>query len=292
MGLDKQRLQAGILTISQDENGFFPSGNFVDLTWIVHLARFQIRKLQRLYDFLLFIERSLADIETIALRLAWQKTLYAQNVLSKMWWILFVKGDIELFHVKLRSIFDYVAKSMKFVAGSPAQVPESFYKLKSWAAKSHGNAHRLGSDLADALSSCEWFDDLRFVRDSILHRGGWTMVFPEPYRILFQVSESNGNAIQKPELMFNENVADFELYAGLYLGYSLAYLEEVASIIHRRLDQGGTNLSGGSHQPGLSVRLLTQLPPDDLRARSYHPGLSVVREWVERVLKHCDADNS
>lgn len=120
-------------------------------------------------------------------------------------------------------------------------------------------------DSTQVMPFCEWFDDLREVRNSIVHRGGFTLVFLEKGKILFQVYEKNGKVLI-PEIMFNKNVADFELYAGLYIGYLMTYLEDVSALIHKRLN----------------------LKKIGSNAKSYHSGLRVVRNWIQQVL---DYDN-
>lgn len=187
--------------------------------------------------------------------------MWTQSQLEETLWIQFGACNIDLFHVEFRSVSDYLAKVIDAVSDSPGQVPHSFEKLKNWVIKTH-NTQRLGKDLAKVVLSCEWFDDLRMVRDSIVHKGGFTLVFPVRDRILFQVHEGRHRKVLIPEIMFNENVADFELYAGLYFGYLVAYLEKVSELIDKRLD-------------------LKKIGSD---AKSYHSGLRVIHDWIRRVL--------
>lgn len=262
MALNKQRLNIALSTIHKEEMGYFSSGQFVDLMSHVHVNVAMGAKLHELYSCLQFLHQDIWNVETIALRLVWQKDLWTRNQLDETLWMQFGAGDIDLFHVEFRSIFDYLAKIVGTISDSPGQVPHSFEKLKNWVAKSHNNAQRLGKDLARVALSCEWFDDLKIVRDSIIHKGGFTLVFPVRGRILFQVHEGVNRKVLMPEIMFNENVADFELYAGLYIGYLIAYLEEVSELIYKRLNlkKVGSN------------------------AKSYHPGLRVLRDWIKQVL--------
>lgn len=262
MSLNKQRLKKALLTINKDEMGYFYSGQFVDLMSLVHVNVVTGAKFHKLNDYLKYIHQDIWNIETIALRLKWQKDLWNQNKLDDGLWMQFVGVDIDLFHAEFRSIFDYLAKVIGMISNSPGQVrSSSFRKLKNWVAKSDNNAQKLGKDLAQIVLSCEWFDDFRDVRDSIIHKGGFTLVFLEKNKILFQVYEGINSKVLIPEIMFNENVADFELYAGLYLGYLIAYLEEVSEQIIKRLNikQIGSN------------------------AKSIHQGLQVIQDWIEHV---------
>jgi hypothetical protein len=172
--------------------------------------------------------------------------------------------------VEIRSLFDYLASALIRVSGlSPGQVPSSFRKLRDWLAKDSTRVTRFGEDLAKAIASCDWFSEIRGVRDAIVHSGGVTFVYPEEGRILFQVEKGivqegiNKKIILMPEIMYDENIADFELYAGLYIGYFLAYLESVSALINSRLT-------------------LRNICTD---AKTYHPGLYIVRTWIESLLK-------
>ena len=62
--------------------------------------------------------------------------------------------------------------------------------------------------------------------------------------------------------MYNENVVDFELYAGLYGGYLIACLEELATLVQARL--GLTAHSG--------------------RTKGYGFGWKILQGWIERVI--------
>lgn len=183
----------------------------------------------------------------------------------------YAAADIDLFHVEMRSIFDYIARALVEVSNSSGKVIDgSFEKLRKWIDKKPDNERRLGEEAARSVRSCDWFEEMRAVRDSIVHRGGVTFVFPEKGRILFQVSKGYEDKISLKKVMANENVADFELYAGLYIGYLITYLEEVAELIHSRL-----GISESESNP-----------------KSYHLGLRVVNEWIKRALSLPAANNT
>jgi hypothetical protein len=265
MAINKQQLKNALSTINKDEEGYFCSGHFVDLLSHVHINVAMGAKLHELYNYLQFVNQDIWNIETIALRLEWQRDLWTQNKIGDGSWMQSAATDIDHFHVEFRSIFDYLAKIIGIVSKSPRQVrSSSFRKLKNWVAKSDDNVQMLGKDLAQVIISWEWFDDFREVRDSIVHRGGFTIAFLEKGRILFQVYEGIHRKVLIPEIMFNENVVDFELYAGLYIGYLIACLEEISELIYKRL-----NLKKVGSNP-----------------KSYHPGLRVVRDWIKHVLRY------
>jgi len=64
--------------------------------------------------------------------------------------------------------------------------------------------------------------------------------------------------------MFNENVADFELYAGLYFGYLIAYLEEASQTIDKHL----------------SMKRFPQTNPHTL-----YKELPEIYNWIEKLVK-------
>jgi hypothetical protein len=198
------------------------------------------------------------------LRLEWQKDLVSADNLDQILWSHFAACDIDTFHVRFRSLFDYLAGVIDLVSDKSGQIPKSFEALQNWIDKSPNNVQRMGRDLAELISSCEWFSAMREIRNLIVHRGGHTLIFPMKNRILFQVHERWNRTILVPEIMFNENVADFELYAGLLMGYLIAYLEDVSIVVHKRL--------------GLQRRT-------DSDGRLYHSGLQVIHRWIEKVGK-------
>jgi len=159
-----------------------------------------------------------------------------------------------------------LAKVIKRVSDRPEQVPdEGFNVLKTWSAKSDDNVKRLGKDLAELVFSVDWFDDLKNVRDVSVHQGGMTLVFLEKDRILFQILKGYEHLISIPEIMYNENVVDFELYAGMYFGYLITFLEDFATAIERRLPKGKYSFGVGN-------------------PRKVYRELPVIYSWIEKLL--------
>lgn len=190
----------------------------------------------------------------------WQKSLISKGELDRLLGSRFAACDIDLFHVQYRSLFDHLAKIIGMLSGMTRSMPDSFRKLRERVDRLNA-AGTIDNQLATVIRSCDWFSDMREVRDSIVHRDGRTLVFPEENRILFQVHEGFRNKVNIPEIMFNENIVDFELYAGLLAGYLIAYLEEVAELAKQRLD-------------------LRTIGWD---AKSYHGGLPVIYEWIRKL---------
>jgi len=263
--INKQRLSIALATIHKDESDrYYSSGKFLHLLSAVQVKIAMGADLGALLGVLSYIHQDVWNIETIARRLNWQTRLIAKGKLDELLGAKFTECDIDLFHVQYRSLFDYLAKFIVLMSEAPGQVPrESFERLYNWVGKSEENIQKIGAGLAKVVRSCDWFTDLREVRNSIVHSSGRTIVFPEKNRILFQVEEGFKNKIHVPEVMFNANIVDFELYAGLFIGYLIAYLEEIAVVALRRLNLERT--AGNM--------------------KSYHGGLPVVKRWIERVNK-------
>jgi hypothetical protein len=70
-----------------------------------------------------FVFKDLGSLMTIALRLDWQKALWANGELEDVLWIKFVETDIHLFHVEFRSLFDYLSGLVSAAAVKFGQVP-------------------------------------------------------------------------------------------------------------------------------------------------------------------------
>lgn len=283
MAINKQRLKKALSTIRECESGCFQSCKFMDLMNPMCWNIVQEKRHNECYNYIQLINRHIQNIETIVFRLVSQKDLYIRKGLDMHLWMEYGALDIELFHVKLRSIFDHVAKIIGLISDKPGQVKGqggpyvSFETLKNWVKKKDSDGQKIGTDLAKFMLSCEWFDDLRGVRNTIMHYLVYTLVLPpKEDKILFQVDDMSKNRIsrkvqQPEEVMYNENLANFELYAGLYIGYLIAYLEELSEIVDRRLNLNKVRSDFNKcHSRG------------HLRGR---PELKVLKDWIEQVLQ-------
>ena len=253
MPIRKDKLRTALSTIQKAEGeGYCCPSEFVKLLMNVNINRKIGVELPPIGSFMQYISQDLSNIEIITNRLAWQRDLYSDNQLEVGDWMRFAACDIDLFHVELRSIFDYLEKIIQKVADYPENVPDKgFNDLRNWLLDPENNVKeenvkRLGKDLADLVLSVDWFNDLKNIRDISVHQGGMTIVFLEKDRILFQIWKGYGNLISIPEIMYNENVVDFELYAGMYFGYLIAFLEEASKTIEKRLPPRKSALGAGN----------------------------------------------
>lgn len=199
------------------------------------------------------------NLLTIISRLEWQRNLVIEDKLDDGLWSYFVAIDIYVFHSELRSIFDYIAKSIQLISNMSEKL--SFEKLRKWISNPN-NAGKMNKELSDFILSCHWFCDIRTIRDNFIHDGAESLVFPSKGRILFLINTSGYQKITISEIMFNENVVDFELYAGLYMSYIMNYLEEFSEVVNKHLN----------------------LNKFHLMAKSYHPGLGITQEWINKIL--------
>ena len=262
MTIHKDKLAVAISIINNDTFGTYMSGKFENLASDIFFEKeLGDISLKQILSYLNFIQQDLWNLQEICLRLDWQKQLFSKNELNIGWWMGFARLDIEHFHFEFRSIFDYIAKIFRQVSDIPGETKErSFEKLRNWVTKEK-NAKKIGGDIATSVLSVNWFDEVKALRELITHFGGEALTFPEKGRILFQVTRGWKDYVSIPEIMYNENVADFELYAGMYIGYLFAYLENISTLVRSRLNIIERNTD----------------------SRSYHPGLGVIKEWISKV---------
>ncbi|HZS73527.1 MAG TPA: hypothetical protein VFA69_03380 [Candidatus Nitrosotalea sp.] len=258
--IDRNQLQTTLSLIKHDEMGFFTDGKFAELSSLIQLETSKGREFNQLYRLTHYIYQDVQNLLTIISRLEWQKNLVLENKLDDGLWSYFVATDIYVFHSELRSIFDYIAKIIQLISNTSGKT-KSFEKLKNWMSKPE-NEGKISKDLSDFVSNCRWFYDIRKIRNNLIHDGAEPLVFPNKDRILFLIRTSDYKKIIIPEIMFNENVVDFELYAGLYMAYIMIYLEEFSELINRHL-----NLN--------KFRAM---------AKGYHPGLRITQEWINKIL--------
>ncbi len=160
MPIRKEKLKIAISTIQKgEEGGYFSSSLFIRTLMYVSLNTRMGEKFPPISSFMNYISQDIGNIETITARLEWQRDLWSNNKIDVGKWCSFTGCDIDIFHVEMRSIFDYVAKIIKRISNQPEQVPdEGFNILKTWLTKSEDNSQRLGEDLAELVLSVDWFD--------------------------------------------------------------------------------------------------------------------------------------
>jgi hypothetical protein len=261
--MDAQLLLSALSTIHEDESGRpFSSGRFDKL--LVDLHASFIQEENRYKDIFFQYEHSHKDVwnlETMIQRSAWQKWLVTSGNLPDDVVVNYIACDIDLFHVQYRSLLDRLAKIVGLLSGRPHVVPDSFRKLKEWLRKP-GNSQRIDGQLAQFISSCHWFDGLREIRDSIVHRYGRTTVSLKGDKIFFQVRGLK-NDVPLPKAVFNDDLVDFELYSGLMMGYLFGYLENLAAITREKL----------------------KLKEYDVEPRNFHGGLRFIRHRIQSLVE-------
>jgi hypothetical protein len=271
MPIDKKRLKAVLSTfLPNAEEGYNCFSEFVKLSSNIRdNMAWGLEEFRELNRYFRYIDYAINNIETVTKKLEWERGLFDENQLGRWEWAQFCEVDIDVFHVYMRSIFDYLARIIQIVSDLPKPIKKykSFTVLKNWLGNKNAekNMKDLGSDLASLVLSVEWFKEIRNVRDNIVHWGADTMAFAEEGRIPFQVNKDTEYLISFPEIKFNENLIDFELYAGVYFGYLLAFLEEAARVIEKRLPPRKSAYGAGN-------------------PRKWYKELPAVYKWMEKVI--------
>jgi hypothetical protein len=251
--------------VLEDEDGPYQSEVFVRLSVSCHLARaLGNDELDGLHRQLVDITRRKWDLLTIVLKLDWMRSRRDAKELDPMVWMLFAANDVNSFLMNVRSLFDHLAKVIRIVSGR--QTPQSFNDLRNWVAKdTHDPSRVLDERLIRLISDCDWFEDLRDLRDDILHRAAETTVFPELPYLGIQIHKGiTDRLIAEPGLLDpeNANVAIFERFAIAALSRLHVLLEEVSSVVME----------------------LLAIPDAGDGARSFHGGLGVIHQWCEEAL--------
>jgi hypothetical protein len=271
MAVDKQRLERALTLMVKRGDKFGRAGAFVNLTVdsgtgdaLAALSALSAvrRPVQSIYQ-------DLNNIETLLERLNWQRQLWQDGTLNDQRWRRFTEADIDMFHVEYRSIFDYAAVICCDLADEKVNLKDRFgwghmlgEMKKPPKAGVRGFEEKLGQEVTELIAGADWFSLVKDVRDANVHRGGITLVFYDKPRILFQTHDAEyKNLVNVPELMYNPNVVDFEKYAGVFYGYLLTFLEDLALLVYRRT--------------GATPRASAFAPSDELR---------VVGDWIRQVI--------
>lgn len=237
MPINKTDLEVALSLFQTERGQLCLSGesNMVYASIGIEASTFKRRELAYFHRFLRYLNQDLWNIYSILHRLNWQKTLSVENKLSDFLWMSYAQNDINLFHVEFRSAMDYIARVIRGFPPNPWQTPASYNDLLDWIEK-NGNHEKLDSEILNIVQETDWFRDIRDLRNLTVHEGGYSLVFGTEGHITFQTYEGWQNQVNIPEIMYNENIVDFELYAGMYVGYLLALYEKLSIEVSRLLE--------------------------------------------------------
>ena len=265
MQIDKAKLETALSALYEDPSAYF-SGQFISLLQNSRSIAFQpppsfpsTLNPHQVAKRLLLIHMDLLNIATVSIRLIMQQLLRGDKCEYRIDDELcryFASADIDLFFIKYRSIFDNIAQLIKTI--SNASLPSSFSDLLK---KVMSSSLSLDFKYVQLILKCDWFETIKMIRDSIEHQGAETNVDYHRDRVLFIVSSSESSYTHVPgknliniSEMRDDKFSDFELFAGIYVGYLIWFLEKLSLIINEDLG-------------------LSQFSDD----RSYHPGFSTIR---------------
>jgi len=262
MEKDIATLERASSLFQTDELGIHLSGNFLELSsnlWM-NGESFPPNIIES-HKYFKHISQDMWNISTIIDRLEWSRKESETNEELKERWNFYTAIDIEHVHIELRSIMDYVAEIIRHFSKAKGSMPSSFSKLKNGIAK---YKEYINPKVATLIDDAKWFEEFKFVRDSIIHSGGNTLVFSGPKEgILFQTYQPEYNKIiNKPFLKYSENVINFDKYFALYFSHAVSFIEILSSILIKNLDGKANNYS----------------------TKSYSSGFFIIKEWIECLI--------
>ncbi|MGA7897767.1 MAG: hypothetical protein WCA39_02780 [Nitrososphaeraceae archaeon] len=273
MQIDKEKLKIALSVLYEEDHDAYYSGHFISLLHNVRSNAFKpattlstVINPHQLSKRLLLIHMELLNLATISIRLIMQQLLRDDKCEYKIddnLWRYFASADIDLFFIKYRSVFDNIAQLIKTITSAAA--PNSLNDLMT---KAKPNTLPLDFKYVELILKCDWFKTIRTIRDSIEHHGAETNVDYNKDKVLFKISELDASythvpgksLINIPEIVYDD-FSDFELFAGIFMGYLIWFLEELSLIISQDLKS-------------------SQIVND----RIYHPGFSTVRTWIENAI--------
>ncbi|WP_139227364.1 MULTISPECIES: hypothetical protein [unclassified Pseudoxanthomonas] len=211
------------------------------------------------------INHDLWQISALMSRLVWMREMTRSGDLHEASWRAYSQLDIEHYYVQVRSALDYLAVLIAESAPKRGQLPTSFRSLRESIEKYEQKIH---PKIASMVSSAHWFDELRAIRDSIVHDGAQPMVFSDGNDwLLFQVHGSGlRNMVSKPFMLHNENVAYFDRFVAWSFSHALSALDCVGSCLSED----------------------TQFPTKVGPVRSYGSGFSDIRGWMKELLQRLE----
>lgn len=281
--VNTERLVAALSVLYEDRDSYY-SGYFTYLLERVRSAAFlqfaghkTSINVDQLDKRLRIVHMDLLNLVTISYRLILQQNLRGDKCeykISTDLWRFFGSADIDLFFSKYRSIFDNIAQMMTAtLTQKPDHAPRSFNELLPLLTKIMVEGI-IDDKYVQAVRSCDWFQYVKSIRDSIEHYAAETVVSDDTENVLFKVSSlgislthlPEKNVIRNPEITEKDGFTNFELFAGIYLGYLIWFLEELSKLIYEEFEPNEL----------------------DKQCKSFHPGYQIVRTWIECATKTGD----
>lgn len=254
-------------TIIEDADGFFREAPSVDLSWHLKLSAARDPSKEYLYNKWNAITNTFWDLETVIFRMWWHHNEFVEGKLPETLWFLFSRADVAQFHISARAIYDYFAAVMAITSSRPANIPDTFRKLRD---KIERYCVHLDPRVVHLLRGARTFDSLRGIRDAITHENALVLTFPDKENILFQVFVGSRRCVVDKAFMENDNVAYFKRYAASVLGAIYLMADTLALIVY---DIAAISRDGG-------------------RSRLTHPGLQVIRPWLTEYMEILRGDTS
>jgi hypothetical protein len=210
------------------------------------------------------VANRLTDLRTCAMKLDWMVTRRDEGDLDPFVWMFFASSDVSSFLTNVRSLFDHLGRAIRAAAPQPRGVPQySFNDLRKWSLRNDlDQVSQLGARQHELVVQCDWFDDLKRLRDDLVHEDAQTIVFPNEPGVAVQVYGGARLLIREPALMSSQNVAMFERLAAAAMARLFVLLDETAQAMSSTL----------------------ALAEPSGRGMSVHSGLSVLSRWTDDYL--------
>lgn len=233
---DRQAAEGLLQAICRADDGYYTSSAFDRLLVVAHIARASSEADHFPYRHLVEVAEHFNHLITLVSKISWLADRRAAGELDDITWMYFCASDILTFYTVMRSLFDEVSAIAARVSKKKGVVPDKdFHRLREWTKKNVRSDEALGRLLAESIRGCDWFNELRDIRDDLVHRSARTIVFLERNRVLFQVHVGLSPRIFIPSVMFNANVVDFPSYSALLMARTATFLEQFARAPARSL---------------------------------------------------------
>jgi hypothetical protein len=171
---------------------------------------------------------NLWDLFAIIEKINWIKKQHLDGKIHHRLAANFIKTDLITFHTELRTSLDYIMPIMAIFSEKNGQLPTSFNKVHNNIEKHKKN---LNKKLIPLIESATWFNEVRAVRDSLVHNNGSTTVYLNDNRLSFQVETFTKKFVNKSCFMDNKNTASVEKYIAYYMSHLLDFIENIAKVL-------------------------------------------------------------
>jgi len=184
-----------------------------------------------------YIEKDIDLLDSLVHRLIFYRENHEEFDFDPRLLNRYITVDLESFHVVYRSLFDHIAIILFKICDQPGQFEiTSFQSQREKILNNEGFRDRIGNNIFDLILYCDWFDEIRSIRNGLVHHGRWIEYMIRDDYFLINADQELERLDSIPRDIFQDGWLIAELYLGLVMVYLHSYLDQLEEKCFQRLN--------------------------------------------------------